>query len=326
MAVLIEAVSVVVKVAALDQQFAGGWEAFKDLIPRGTSCVDGQLIRLGFMRPADAESFVDALRQNGLIYLRDGQAVDVVIVDQQHGPTAPCDWIEFGTVTVRGATVAACRMIGDDTRMLFTPDGWTFEGSVSQTSAYVPAHAADNGKGEARQPPERLSEEPGDSAEVLAVEAEAWLNSRSGEGGIPRVLFGITEHNQKFLLPLNTGLLNQENRLQFLRWVCQRVTTYAYVTHVRRHRDSEGRLPADEGVDIYASSMTRDVTMALTIEQQGDGAFIYRRDEFLSQAASDDPGVFAGLQRTSAQFDEQEVAEFDEVWRELAPTVQWLGY
>ena len=149
MAVLIEAVSVVVRVAALDQQFAGGWDAFKLLIPGGTSCVDGQLIRLGFMTPADADSFVDALRQNGLTYLRDGQAVDLVIVDQRNGPTTPCDWIEFGTVTIRGSTVAACRMTGDDTQLLYTPDGWTFEGSVSQTPAYVPAQAADNGKGAA---------------------------------------------------------------------------------------------------------------------------------------------------------------------------------
>src|SRR5262249_5919117 len=121
MAVLIEAVSVVVKVAALDQQFAGGWDAFKDLIPRGTSCVDGQLIRLGFMPPAAAASFVDGLSQNGLTQMDNGKAVDLVIVDQQNGPTTPCDSIEFGTVSVRGATVAACRMTGDETRQLFTP-------------------------------------------------------------------------------------------------------------------------------------------------------------------------------------------------------------
>jgi hypothetical protein len=327
MAVLIEAVSVVVKVAALDHQFAGGWDAFKVLIPRGTSCVDGQLIRLGFMSPTDAESFVDALGQNGLTYLRDGQAVDLVIVDQRNGPTTPCDWVEFGTVTVRGATVAACRMTGDETQLLFTPDGWRFEGSLSQTSAYVPASApaADNGRGETPRALNRLPEvsidRPADAAELLAAEAEAWLNSQSAEGVIPRAFFGITEHDQKFLLPLNTGLLYQENRLQFLRWVCQRVTSYAYVTHVRRHKDFES---TEEGVDIYASSMARDVAVALTIEQHSNGALIYRRDQYSSQAASNDPGVFAGLQRTRAEFDPREIEEFNEIWQELAATVQWL--
>jgi hypothetical protein len=329
MAVLIEAVSVVVRVAALDRQFAGGWDAFKALIPSGTSCVDGQLIRLGFMTPADAESFAIALGQNGLTYLRDGQAVDLVIVDQQNGPTTPCNWIEFGTVTIRGSTVAACRMTGDETQLLFTPDGWQFEGSVSQTSAYVPTRAAaasaeDNGRGEAHRPPEMLSDRPPDAAELLAAEAEAWLNGRSTDGVVPRVFFGVTEHDQKFLLPLNTGLINQENRLQFLRWMCQRVTTYAYVTHVRRHRDNDAHQSTEEGVDIYASSMITDVTLALTIDRQSNGALGYRRDHFWSQPASDDPGAFAGLQRTRAEFDEREIEEFGEIWREIAPTVQWL--
>ena len=316
MAVLIEAISVVVRVAALDQQFFGGWDAFKELIPSGTSCVDGQLIRLGFMAPGDAETFVEALGRHGLTYLRDGKAIDLVIVDQLRGPTTPCDWIEFGTVTIRGSTVAACRSTGDETQMLYTPDGWKFEGSLSQTSAYVPAPAADNGAANSVRPP--------DVAELLASEAEAWLKHATGEAGIPRAFFGITERDQKFLLPLNTSLIDQSNRLQFLRWLCQGVIAYAYVTHVRRHSDNGDPASVEEGIDIYASSMIRDVTITMTIERQSDGSLVYRRDHHSSLAASDDPGMFAGLQRTTAELDELDAAEFGEIWRELAPTVQWF--
>ena len=70
--------------------------------------------------------------------------------------------------------------------------------------------------------------------------------------------------------------------------------------------------------------MTRDVAVALTIERQGNGALSYRRDQYSSQAASNDPGVFAGLQRTRAEFEEREIEEFNEIWHELAATVQWL--
>ena len=312
MAVLIEAISVVVRVPALDQQFSGGWDAFKTLIPGGTSCVDGQLIRLGFTTRADADSFVAALRQHGLIFLRDGKAVDFVVVDQLSGPTTACDWIEFGTVTIRGATVAACRATGDDTQRLFTPDGWNYEGSLSQTPDYERA-SADIGM--VRQP---------DVAELLADEAEAWLNSVSGEGAIPRAFFGITGHDQKFLMPLNTNLLDQHSRLEFVRWLCQRVVAYAYVTHVRRHSEDRDPASAQEGVDIYASSMTSDVAVALTIASRSDGSLAFRRDRYSSHAASGEPGMFAGLQRTKVEFGAREEAEFGEIWRQLSATVQWL--
>jgi hypothetical protein len=48
------------------------------------------------------------------------------------------------------------------------------------------------------------------------------------------------------------------------------------------------------------------------------------RDHHASAPASDDPGKFLGLQRTTAEFDEQEETEFGDIWRRLAMSVQWL--
>ena len=51
MAVLVEAISVVVRLDAIDRLFAGGRTAMDKLIPNGTYCEDGELMRVGFLSP-----------------------------------------------------------------------------------------------------------------------------------------------------------------------------------------------------------------------------------------------------------------------------------
>ena len=58
MAVLVEAISVVVRREAIDRSFAGGWDSFVSLVPNATLCSDGQLARVGFMDPKAVERFV----------------------------------------------------------------------------------------------------------------------------------------------------------------------------------------------------------------------------------------------------------------------------
>lgn len=53
MAVLIEAISVVVRKDAIEKRFPGGWDSFLDEIPNNTLCTDGELVRVGFMSPQD---------------------------------------------------------------------------------------------------------------------------------------------------------------------------------------------------------------------------------------------------------------------------------
>lgn len=63
------------------------------------------------------------------------------MVDQQRGLTSRCSWIEFGHVMTDGHSVAACRLKRSETRKLMTPDGWAYEGSLSQTFGFVPTGA-----------------------------------------------------------------------------------------------------------------------------------------------------------------------------------------
>src|ERR1700730_3882579 len=115
MAVLIEAISVVVRLEAIFERFPKGWEGFKAAVPNRTLCSDNELARIGFMTPDDVEAFTKELKSSHLVHLGDGEAVDVVVVDQLAGPTSKCSWIEFGHLNLGGnpkTRVAACRLEG----------------------------------------------------------------------------------------------------------------------------------------------------------------------------------------------------------------------
>jgi hypothetical protein len=145
MAVLVEALSVVVRRDAIAVRYAGGWDAFGDDVPNGTLCADDDLARVGFMSPPDAQAFIAELETEGLRFLVDGVATDLAVVDQQHGPLNPCRWLAFGRVPVGADTAAACWLADGPgpTASLATPEGWTFEGSLSQHFGFVPADHVD---------------------------------------------------------------------------------------------------------------------------------------------------------------------------------------
>lgn len=146
MAVLIEAISVVVRADALLSKFHGGWDAFKERIPNQTLCADNEIARVGFMSPSDVESFVRLLERSGLTYLEDGQAIDLVVADQLHGLSSPCAWAEFGHVNLGNdpkQRIAACRFAGSPNMQVVTPPGWTFESSLSRSFGFAPTEHID---------------------------------------------------------------------------------------------------------------------------------------------------------------------------------------
>lgn len=110
MAVLCEALSVIVRRDSIDKYFKGGWERFLGGIPNATMCTDGELVRVGFMTPNSVQEYIGLLERNGLqfqtkkkvlgIFGGGRQLNDIVVVDQHQGPTLQCDWIEFGKLPV----------------------------------------------------------------------------------------------------------------------------------------------------------------------------------------------------------------------------------
>jgi hypothetical protein len=141
MAVLIEAISVVIRADALLAAYNDDWEAFKETVPNETLCADGELVRVGFMSPQDVEAYVRKLSEAGLVYLEDGAAKDLVVVDQMRGPTVACEWVEFGGVNLDNdprRRIAVCRLKASEQSELVTPDRWTFAGSLSESFGFAP--------------------------------------------------------------------------------------------------------------------------------------------------------------------------------------------
>jgi hypothetical protein len=138
MAVLVEAISVIIRRDAIELRFAGGWAAFERGIPNGTSCMDSELVRVGFMTPADVGAYVSTLEAGGLVFERDGQAVDLAVLDQLHGLTVPAPWLETGTIQTGKMKVAACWAAGQRPEELEVPAGWRYEDSISQKPGFVP--------------------------------------------------------------------------------------------------------------------------------------------------------------------------------------------
>lgn len=144
MAVLIEGISVVVRVDAIVACHEGGISRFLSEIPNPTLCADGKLARIGFMTPDDTESYVRHLEGRGLQYVDGGAAVDIVVVDQREGPRANCSWVNFGHTDWKGdpnCVVALCSFAGGEssaqTDKLVVPKGWSFENSLSSTHTFV---------------------------------------------------------------------------------------------------------------------------------------------------------------------------------------------
>jgi hypothetical protein len=168
MAVLVEAISVIVRVATIDSHFKRGLDGYKEIVPNSTFCTDGRLTRVGFMAPPDAAHFGTALRNVGLNTHDESRWIDMALVTQLDGPTMPCDWLQVGKLK-EGPTVAGmpdenlrnsgsaflpgdllqsyqegtldpavAKQIGDDEILVACPIGWTYEGSLSEKYWFTP--------------------------------------------------------------------------------------------------------------------------------------------------------------------------------------------
>ena len=148
MAVLIEAISVVVRRDAIDKKMAGGWAHFKQVIPNMTFCHDDEVARVGFLDPSSVGEFIEQLNSYGLTYLKDDVPIDMIVVDQQGGPAVKCDWIQFARVRFEDSKVAMAwlwegsrgfgiHMPATGLKMATPPD-WRFDGSLSKKFEFVP--------------------------------------------------------------------------------------------------------------------------------------------------------------------------------------------
>ena len=139
MPVLIEAISVIVRRDAIDRGYRGGWQAFVSDVPNSTLCMDEQIARVGFMNPIDVRAFVAELGKRGLTATDpSGAFLDLVVIDQNTGPTAPCSWIEHLRIPFQTGKINVARLKGNTDNALVCPRGWAFEHSLSKSAESHP--------------------------------------------------------------------------------------------------------------------------------------------------------------------------------------------
>jgi len=140
MGVLIEAYSVVIKAEEITSKWPGGWLKFKESVPNQTLCADGNLVRLGFMNYEDALKYCLLLEAGGIQEASEEQEGGYVHISQLQGPKTQPAWMEFGhssSSTESDRRVAMCRLKGDRDATVVMPEGWQYEGSMSDEPNFV---------------------------------------------------------------------------------------------------------------------------------------------------------------------------------------------
>lgn len=136
MAVLVEATVVILRAAAVDERVAGGWDSLRACLPETGVCSDDELVSISLVDPAEVRCLVDRLVALGLHFDWEGDVEDIAFADQKRGLITPCDWLTFETANIGiGGTppsVAICRLTGSQSHELRLPEGWRYQGSLSE--------------------------------------------------------------------------------------------------------------------------------------------------------------------------------------------------
>lgn len=113
MAVLVEAISVLVTHSALQERFPGGQAAYQQTCPNSSYCSDGKICRVSFMVFEDAVRYTNALAKHGFAEPWSNGSREIAVVDESEGFLTPCDWLRIDLRTflddqgrVFGATIA----------------------------------------------------------------------------------------------------------------------------------------------------------------------------------------------------------------------------
>lgn len=135
MAVLIEAISVVVRKKTITEKYPGGLAQYIEDCPNKTLCTDDEITSVRFMTGRDADVFIKNLKRHGFRLTTEHYEYDeIAVVDQSTGFYAPCDWLDFtdsaGGIGVE--RVSACKIKGASCERISVPEDWVYEESLSR--------------------------------------------------------------------------------------------------------------------------------------------------------------------------------------------------
>ena len=134
MAVLVEALCVIIRRSTIEEKYPGGWDKFQADHRDLSFCADDKIARLSFTAPLNMRIQIRELEKLGFAYMNEGRSAEIAVVDQSRGFMAPCDWLEYGHATLGDGRikVAACRLIGCQTKDIALPHGWNYDRSLSK--------------------------------------------------------------------------------------------------------------------------------------------------------------------------------------------------
>lgn len=135
MAVLIEGISVIVRVTTVEASYPGGLAAYAADCPNATFCTDGVLTRVGFMSPADTGEFIARLEAAGLEFHDGTEFVDIAVVDQETGPTSACAWLEYREFEL---AIPAAHLADTEPGELCVPADWSHEECLLTDHIFTP--------------------------------------------------------------------------------------------------------------------------------------------------------------------------------------------
>lgn len=110
MAVFCEFISLIIRRDSIDKYFPGGWTRFVLELPNRSMASDGEVVRVGFMNPEDANIYLEFLKGEGLQFRQSGdrEIDDISDLDQFMGHNEERQWLEFGDRVFNERTYFCC--------------------------------------------------------------------------------------------------------------------------------------------------------------------------------------------------------------------------
>jgi hypothetical protein len=145
MAVLVEAISIIVRRETIEEKYPGGVDRYAEDCPNGTFCMDKDIARVGFMSPEDVDVFIDNLELLGLTCVNDRKYDEIAVVVQFKGFILPCEWLEVLEVKLfeGNQKLTVCQIKDSAFSGIALPCGWNYETSLSKKVVMVESEGTD---------------------------------------------------------------------------------------------------------------------------------------------------------------------------------------
>ncbi|MFS2316347.1 hypothetical protein RMQ97_00290 [Maricaulis sp. D1M11] len=137
MPVLVEALTIIVRKAAVEALPDGGERLDGRLKGTPSQRNDGELYACTLVTPEDVQAFAKSLEDEGLVLVEDKKARDFCIVDQNDGPTLPCDWLElmhYPWQDKPDQLILIARQTGSRVARVSMPAEWDWDRSMSKNA------------------------------------------------------------------------------------------------------------------------------------------------------------------------------------------------